>query len=77
MKQLVDDPQHALPGQRQMKPEQLEIARLKREVTKLKAGRDILKKSRGLFREDMKFGFIAKHRGIWPTDWLCGAGSGD
>jgi putative transposase len=21
----------------------------------------------------MKFGFIAKHRGIWPTDWLCGA----
>jgi hypothetical protein len=27
-----------------MKPEQLEIARLKREVTKLKAERDILKK---------------------------------
>jgi putative transposase len=21
----------------------------------------------------MKFGFIAKHRGIWPTEWLCGA----
>ena len=21
----------------------------------------------------MKFGFIAKHRGIWPADWLCGA----
>ena len=21
----------------------------------------------------MKFGFIAKHRGIWPVDWLCGA----
>ena len=20
----------------------------------------------------MKFGFIAKHRGIWPADWLCG-----
>jgi hypothetical protein len=28
-----------------MKPEQLEIARLKREVTKLKAERDILKKA--------------------------------
>ena len=21
----------------------------------------------------MKFGFIAKHRGIWPVAWLCGA----
>jgi putative transposase len=50
-----------------MKPEQLEIAHLKREVIKLKAERDILK-SRGLLREriDVKFGFIAKHRGIWP-----------
>src|SRR4029077_4731979 len=58
-----------------MKPEQLEIARLKREVTKLKAERDILKKSRGLLREgvDVKFGFIAKHRGIWPIGWLCEA----
>jgi hypothetical protein len=22
---------------------------------------------------DVKFGFIAKHRGIWPAGWLCGA----
>src|SRR5438067_11452043 len=66
VKAFADDPQHAFPGQGQMKPEQLEIARLKREVTKLKAERDILKKSRGLLREgiDVKFGFIAKHRGI-------------
>lgn len=21
----------------------------------------------------MKFAFIAKHRGIWPVGWLCGA----
>jgi putative transposase len=21
----------------------------------------------------VKFGFIAKYRGIWPADWLCGA----
>ena len=21
----------------------------------------------------MKFGFVAKHRGIWPAGWLCGA----
>ena len=73
VKKSAEDPQHAFPGQGQMKPEQLEIARLKREVIKLKAERDIL--SRGLLREgiDVKFGFIAKHRGIWPADWLCGA----
>src|SRR5512132_3307812 len=31
--------------------------------------------SRGLLREriDMKFSFIAKHRGIWPAGWLCEA----
>jgi transposase-like protein len=45
VKKFADDPQHAFPGQGQMKPEQLEIARLKREVAKLKAERDILKKA--------------------------------
>ncbi len=43
VKAFADDPQHAFPGQGQMKPEQLEIARLKREVIKLKPERDILK----------------------------------
>jgi transposase-like protein len=43
VKALGDDPQHAFPGHGQLKPEQVEIARLKREVTKLKAERDILK----------------------------------
>ena len=41
VKAFADDPQHAFPGQGQMKPEQPEIARLKREVIKLKAERDI------------------------------------
>ena len=45
MKKFADDPQNAFPGQGQMKPEQLEIARLKREVAKLKPERDILKKA--------------------------------
>ena len=48
VKALADDPQHAFPGQGQMKPEQLEIAQLKREVIRLKAERDILKNHRGL-----------------------------
>jgi len=47
VKAFVDDPQQAFPGQGQMKPEQLEIARLKREVIKLKAERDILKNCHG------------------------------
>jgi transposase len=32
VKALADDPQHAFTGHGQMKPEQQEIARLKREV---------------------------------------------
>src|SRR3569833_1733700 len=43
VKKFSDDPQYAFPGQGQMKPDQLEIAQLRREVTKLKAERDILK----------------------------------
>ena len=36
----------------QVKPEQAEIARLKREVTKLKAERDILKKAAAYFAKE-------------------------
>ena len=46
------DPSQAFPGQGQMKPEQLEIERLRREVTKLKAERDILKKAAAYFAKD-------------------------
>jgi transposase-like protein len=51
VKKFADDPQHAFPGHGQMKPEQREIAQLKREVVKLKAERDILKKARRSRRE--------------------------
>ncbi|MEQ1714880.1 MAG: IS3 family transposase [Hyphomicrobium sp.] len=69
------DPKQAFPGPGQMKPEQLEIERLRREVTKLRAERDILKKAGGLLRErpDLMFGFVAKHRGVWPVSWMCDA----
>ncbi len=43
VKEFGSDPVQAFPGHGQMKPEQLEIERLRREVTKLKAERDILK----------------------------------
>ncbi len=52
MKKFADDPQYAFPGQGKMKPEQLEIARLKREVIKLKAERDILKKAAAYFAKE-------------------------
>ncbi len=39
IRQFADDPQHAFPGHGQMKPEQLEIDRLRKEVAKLKAER--------------------------------------
>ena len=52
VKKFADDPQHAFPGHGQMKPEQLEIARLKREVAKLKAERDILKKAAAYFAKE-------------------------
>lgn len=44
VKELVADPAQAFPGAGQMKPDQLEIDRLRREVSKLKAERDILKR---------------------------------
>ena len=52
VEKFLDDPQHAFPGTGQMKPEQLEIAQLKREVAKLKAERDILKKAAAYFAKE-------------------------
>src|SRR4051812_22964568 len=46
VKEFGSDPAQSFPGHGQMKPEQLEIERLRREVTKLKAERDILNTSR-------------------------------
>ena len=75
VKKFADDPQHAFPGHGQMKPEQLEIARLQARSDQAEGRTRHPKKSRGLLREgiDVKFAFIAKHRGIWPADWLCEA----
>ena len=52
VKALADDPQQAFPGQGQMKPELAEIAQLKREVIRLKAERDILKKAAAYFAKE-------------------------
>ena len=46
------DATQAFPGQGQMKPEQAELAQLRREVIKLKAERDILKKAAAYFAKE-------------------------
>lgn len=53
VKEFSSDPVQAFPGHGQMKPEQLEIERLRREVAKLKAERDILKKAAAYFAKDV------------------------
>ena len=65
VREQTADPGSAFPGHGALKPEQQEIERLRRELARMKAERDILKKKRrptcqGL---DMRFEFIAKHRG--------------
>jgi transposase len=46
------DPAHAFPGEGQQKPEAAEVTRLKREVTRLKMERDILKKAAAYFAQE-------------------------
>jgi transposase len=52
VKEFGSDLAQAFPGHGQMKPEQQEIERLRREVTKLKAERDILKKAAAFFAKE-------------------------
>jgi len=52
LKEFEADPQHSFPGHGQMKPEAAEITRLKREVARLKAERDILKKAAAYFARE-------------------------
>ncbi len=52
VRELSADPQQAFPGHGQLKPEQLEIEKLRREVARLKAERDILKKAAAYFARD-------------------------
>jgi transposase len=54
VKELSAASADAFPGHGQMKPEQLEIDRLGREIVKLKAERDILKKAAAFFAREAK-----------------------
>jgi transposase len=52
LKEFAADPQHSFPGHGQLKPEQAEVVRLRREVAKLRAERDILKKAAAYFAKE-------------------------
>ena len=54
MREATADPQQAFPGQGVMKPEQAELDSLRKENTKLRMERDLLKKAAAYFaRESM------------------------
>jgi transposase len=52
VRELEADRVQAFPGHGQVKPEQIEIDRLRKEVAKLKAERDILKKAAAYFARE-------------------------
>ncbi len=52
VKDIKDDNTNAFPGHGHQKPEQAEITALRREVKKLKAERDILKKAAAYFASE-------------------------
>lgn len=52
IRELAADPQQAFPGKGVLKPEQAEMARLRKEVAKLKMERDILKKAAAYFAKE-------------------------
>jgi len=54
VKEFSGDPAQAFPGHGQMKPESQEIERLKRDVARLKAERDILKKAAAYFAKEVR-----------------------
>ena len=54
VKEFSADPGQAFPGPGQMKPEQAELERLRRENAKLKAERDLLKKAAAGLRKSRR-----------------------
>ena len=52
VREAAVDKAQAFPGRGQMKPDDAEVARLKRELAKTKAERDILKKAIGFFAKE-------------------------
>ncbi len=52
VQQFKADPQHAFPGRGTMKPDDAEVARIRRELAKTRTERDILKKAIAYFAKE-------------------------
>jgi len=75
VKEFCADPKQAFPGHGQVKPSSWRSTGSGVRWQSSRRSATCLKKGRGLLRGgvDMKFGFIAKHRSVWPVTWLCEA----
>lgn len=54
VRELKEDPAQAFPGRGRMKPDDAEVARLRRELAKVQTERDILKKAIAYFTKEPK-----------------------
>jgi transposase len=54
VRDIQADPKQSFPGRGRMKPDDAEIARLRRELAKTKTERDILKKAIASFARDQR-----------------------
>ena len=52
VRESQDDPVQAFPGQGKMKADEAEVERLRKEIIKLKAERDLLKKATAYFAKE-------------------------
>lgn len=52
VREVKADPKQAFPGRGKLKPDDVEVARLKRELAKTRMERDILKKAIGYFAKE-------------------------
>ena len=54
IREMSSDPSQAFPGRGQMRADELEVEKLRREVVRLRAERDILKKAAAYFAKEVK-----------------------
>jgi transposase len=54
IREMSSDPSQAFPGRGQMKADELEVEKLRREVIRLREERDILKKVAAYFAKEVK-----------------------
>jgi transposase-like protein len=69
LKQFDHHSDNPFPGKRKMRAEDAEPFRLKRELMKVTAERDTLKKSARVLRErvPVTYAFMARYRSVWPV----------